>query len=154
MNTNNDTVLCLPCHWVMPCKKLELKISWKKFLKFPLLTTISAINILCLNNYQKILNSPHIFQNCVVAFFSRSKAAVHWFPLTMNENRDFYWNYPEQTWSRFKWNVDIYWCMHTKIYLYTSISNYSCIIISDKSDKSLVMYSSVLVTLAVSQEFI
>ena len=83
-----------------------------------------------------------------------SFSVQQWFPLTMNENRDFYWNYPEQTWSRFKWNVDIYWCMHTKIYLYTSISNYSCIIISDKSDKSLVMYSSVLVTLAVSQEFI
>ena len=76
MNTNNDTVLCLPCHWVMPCKKLELKISWKKFFKFPLLTTISAINFLCLNNYQKILSSPHIFQNCVVAFFSMSKAGV------------------------------------------------------------------------------
>ena len=34
----------LPLHWVMPCKNLELKISWKKFLKFPLLTTISAIS--------------------------------------------------------------------------------------------------------------
>ena len=69
MNTNNDTVLCLPCHWVMPCKKLELKISWKKFFKFPLLTTISAINFLCLNNYQKIFSSPHISKLCCGIFF-------------------------------------------------------------------------------------
>ena len=136
-------------HMTLHIFVFELKISWKKFLKFPLLTPISAINFLCLNNYQKILNSPHIFQNCVVAFFSRSKAAVHWFPLTMNENRDFYWNYPEQTWSRFKWNVDIY-CMHTNIYLFTSLSNYFYII----SDKSLVMYCFALVTLDVSQGFI
>ena len=110
MNTNNDTVLCLPCHWVMPCKKHELKISWKKFLKFPLLTTISAINFLCLNNYQKILNSPHIFQNCVVEFFPGQKQLCN--VISSSKHECIFFSHILQQKVRWMTVVDIYTFSH------------------------------------------